>query len=425
MRKIRSFLTKGAALTLLLAPSMTVLRADPAPGVVDATTLHRKIMCGYQGWFNCPGDGANLGWIHWSAHSNRIGPDTLKFDLWPDMSAYSAEEQYPAPGFTYPDGKPATLFSSHNPRTILRHFEWMRDYGIDGVWLQRFLVGLPGGPRADRYQALLDVLHGVRDAAAKTGRVWAIAYDEAAMPPDKMYDTLTADWKKLVDEKITSDPRYLHEGGLPVVEIWGFYHNGDHDFMTPEAGNKLIDFFQQPGPYQALVVGGGEWGWRSDPNPEWAKMFRRFKVWMPWNVGHYDRDAKTGLPCASTSTWEGDLEACKKNGTYLIPVIYPRYGTVRNRRKGQHVDITREHGQFLWDQYHRLSELGVDTAYVAMFDELDEGTAIFKITNHPPVHTDLVNLEGMPSDWYLRLVAKGGEMLREGEPVPAEIPIKP
>ena len=391
---------------------------------MDATTLHRKIMCGYQGWFNCPGDGANLGWVHWSDHSNRIGPETLKFDLWPDMSDYSAEEQYPAPGFTYPDGKPATLFSSHNPRTILRHFEWMRDYGIDGVWLQRFLIGLPGGNRVDRYGALMDVLNYVRGAAKTTGRVWAVSYDEAAMPTDKIYDALTADWKKLVDEKFTSDPRYLHEGGLPVVQFWGFYHHDSNNLLTPEVGNKIIDFFQQPVPYQALLVGGGGWGWRSDPDPEWAKMYRRLKVLTPWNVGHYGGDGKTGLPCASTSTWAGphrlqeerdfpdtgDLSAvwngtespegaaCGYNkGTWAIPVgsISPAIGT------------------------------GVDTVYVAMFDEVDEGTAIFKVTNHPPIHTDLIDLEGMPSDWYLRLVAKGGQMLRNKEPIPAEIPIKP
>ena len=28
---------------------------------VDTSTLTGKIMCGYQGWFNCPDDGADLG----------------------------------------------------------------------------------------------------------------------------------------------------------------------------------------------------------------------------------------------------------------------------------------------------------------------------------------------------------------------------
>ena len=33
---------------------------------IDAATLRHKILCGYQGWFRCPGDVANEGWQHWS-----------------------------------------------------------------------------------------------------------------------------------------------------------------------------------------------------------------------------------------------------------------------------------------------------------------------------------------------------------------------
>ncbi len=38
---------------------------------VDATTLRKKVMCGYQGWFRCPGDGGSQ-WIHWSHAAQRL-----------------------------------------------------------------------------------------------------------------------------------------------------------------------------------------------------------------------------------------------------------------------------------------------------------------------------------------------------------------
>ena len=55
----------------------------------------------------------------------------------------------------------------------------------------------------------------------------------------------------------------------------------------------------------------------------------------------------------------------------------------------------------------------MSSAYVAMFDEVDEGTAIFKVTNHPPRQAHFVTLDGLPSDWYLRLTGEGARLLRE------------
>ena len=79
----------------------------------------------------------------------------------------------------------------------------------------------------------------------------------------------------------------------------------------------------------------------------------------------------------------------------------------------------------MWEQFHELSKLGVDTVYVAMFDEVDEGTAIFKVTSSPPTQAHFVGYEGLPRDWYLRLVGEGARMLRAKISIPAEIPIAP
>jgi hypothetical protein len=51
--------------------------------------------------------------------------------------------------------------------------------------------------------------------------------------------------------------------------------------------------------------------------------------------------------------------------------------------------------------------------YQAMFDEMDEGTAIFKCTNDPPVgESRFLTFEGLPSDHYLWLTGLGGKLLR-------------
>jgi len=52
--------------------------------------------------------------------------------------------------------------------------------------------------------------------------------------------------------------------------------------------------------------------------------------------------------------------------------------------------------------------------YVAMFDEVDEATAIFKCTNEPPTGNGgkFITYEGLPSDYYLKLTGKAGQLLR-------------
>jgi hypothetical protein len=408
-----------AALSCLAVP-----RSAPAE-VIDATTLRGKVLCGYQGWFRCRGDAAHLGWIHWSRDPNRILPATLSFEMWPDMSEYRAEERFPAPGFTYPDGRQAELFSSDSAATVLRHCQWLRDYGVDGIWLQHFLVDLPGGRGEQRYPSRLRVMNHVLGAVAETGRVWALSYDIAGMPPDRIFDVLVGDWKKMVDNRIVAGPRYLHQGGRPVVQIWGFYWKDEGNLMSADLANKLIDFFKASGPYQAYLVGGGTWNWRKIPDPNWQAFYRRFDAYAPWNVGNYLKDG-AGNAHANTRFWAEDQRQSARQGTLWMPVVYPgfRWDNLTRQPPGTS-EIPRRGGRFLWEQFHELSKLDVDTVYVAMFDEVDEGTAIFKVTSAPPRQGHFVGYEGLPSDWYLRLVGEGARRLQNKIPIPPEIPINP
>jgi len=109
---------------------------------VDTKTLFWKVMCGYQGWFGAPGDGSlDGGWRHWTKKSGPLGDGNAKIDLWPDVSDLSPAERFQT-NFKLADGRPAEVFSSFVKPTVLRHFQWMQQYGIDGVFVQRFAAGL-------------------------------------------------------------------------------------------------------------------------------------------------------------------------------------------------------------------------------------------------------------------------------------------
>ena len=223
-------------------------------------------------------------------------------------------EKYPAPGFTDADGKPAFLFSSANPKTVDRHFDWMRQYSIHGVFLQRFVVGL-------KDRSLDRVLAHVQKSANRTGRTFALCYDLTDAPKEKVYDLLVADWKRLVDEgKVTRDGRYLHHDKKPVLFVWGFYS----DRFGPDLANRIIDFFKSDPKYGVTLIGGCQWPWRTEKDHEWAKVFRRFDIISPWNVGNFVK--VDGQKQASTDYWKEDLEEVKKAGMGYLPVIYPGFG---------------------------------------------------------------------------------------------------
>jgi hypothetical protein len=396
---------------MVCGQSPTAPRTSPA---IDATSLNRKVLCGYQGWFRCPGDTADEGWRHWSRSSTRIAPNTLTFEMWPDMSECTDNEKFPAPGFTQPDGKPAYLFSSAHPQTVERHFRWMEQYGIDGVFVQRFLVEA-GKPSVDQ------VLGHVRASAAKTGRVYAVCYDLSGAREDRLYDRLAADWKRLVDDlKVTQDGRYLHHGGRPVVFVWGFFSNR----FSAALAHRIIDLFKTDGPYGATLIGGCQWRWRTEKDPEWARAFRRLDVISPWNVGNSMQ--VSGRRLAGTGSWKDDLAEAKRSGVAYLPVIYPGFGWTNLKGKNAtRATIPRLSGEFYWQQFAAAADLGIDMAYVAMFDEVDEGTAIFKVSNTPPDQARFQTYEGLPPEWYLRLTGEGTKLLRGELKNSTTLPIKP
>ncbi len=85
--------------------------------------------------------------------------------------------------------------------------------------------------------------------------------------------------------------------------------------------------------------------------------------------------------------------------------------------------IPRLGGRFLWAQAVSAKRAGAQMLYIAMFDEIDEATAIFKVSNDPPVgDSPFLTYEGLPSDHYLWLTGQIARMLRGEIPATDEMP---
>jgi hypothetical protein len=101
-------------------------------------------------------------------------------------------------------------------------------------------------------------------------------------------------------------------------------------------------------------------------------------------------------------------------------VVFPGFSW-HNMHGGPLDQIPRLKGRFLWSQLVALKRADASMIYVAMFDEVDEATAIFKCTNDVP-SGKFVTLEGLPSDFYLKLAGAGARLLRGEIPPTDDLP---
>jgi hypothetical protein len=154
------------------------------------------------------------------------------------------------------------------------------------------------------------------------------------------------------------------------------------------------------------------------------RAFRRFDVYIPWNVGNVKKE--NDKLHAATETWALDLAEARRIGMQFMPVIYPGFSWDNlMRKKPGATTIPRLGGEFYWAQFSAAATLGIDIAKVAMFDEVDEGTAIFKVSNSPPREGHFVTLDGRPNDWYRRLTGEGSRLVRREIANRKTIPIQP
>lgn len=416
--------------SLLLAAALNAeSRVDPLMPYVgpsakgmDARTLKGKVMTGYQGWFNCPDDGAGLGWTHWARHgSKRFAPGNITVDLWPDMSEATAAERF-LTGFKHANGETAVVFSSYNRRTVLRHFKWMRDYGIDGAFVQRFGAGLKRGFKRHHKDM---VLSNCREGANRSGRSYAVMYDLSGLRAGQTTD-VSDDWKMLRSRmQMGKDPAYLHHEGKPLVAIWGVGFNDGRKYTLEEC-RDLVDFFKADG---CAVMLGVPTGWRdqirdSTKDPALHRLLEIADVISPWTPGRYATPAMAATHAGNY--YEDDIKWCQDRSMDFMPVVFPGFSWHNMKPQDRLDRIPRLKGKFLWSQFAGAKKAGASMIYVAMFDEVDEGTAIFKCSNNPPVGANpFVTYEGLPSDHYLWLTGEGGRLLRGERPVNVSMPVRP
>ena len=399
-----------------------VVMSDPATKTTESMSrvrfksIRNLVMAGYQGWFNTPEDGAGLGWKHFEKEKEfKLGKCTI--DLWPDVSEY--EKTYET-AFKLPDETPAKVFSSYDASTTDLHFKWMKQYGIDGVFMQRFVVSIRNQKGKDNYNK---ILNNAVLSAEKYDRAICLMYDLSGMEAGEE-DILICDWKELCEKyKLVSrnNNHYVYHHGKPLVAVWGIGFN-DRRKYGYEQVKKIIDFLKSEG---CSILVGVPTHWRTltidaVSDTRLLELVKQADIVHPWLVGRFDNN--TYEPYRKSI--EEDIKWCKANGKDYMPVLFPGFSWHNMKKDAPQNMIPRLGGRFFWQQVKGAVDAGAESLYLAMFDEIDEGTAFFKCTNTPPVgESSFITYEGEAPDHYLWLAGEAAKYLR-GELRSSRMPVR-
>jgi hypothetical protein len=382
-------------------------------------------MAGYQGWFKLPKDSI-------------MYPDEkqTRIDMWPDVSEY--QKTYPT-GLKLADGSVARFFNSSDASTIDLHFKWMKEYGLDGVFMQRFFhMTKPKGPRS----STTAVLKPAFAAASKYERAIAVMYDLSGLKgTGEDCSSIIEDWKYLVDSlKVTNQQgakTYLHHNGKPLVTIWGVGFP-DRSYNIRNIGlQRLIDFLKNDPVYGGCAVMlGVPTFWRDlnadcNPDPYLHELIKQVDIVLPWMVQRFSPLLHNDMDRYRDVVLE-DIKWCKENKIDYAPCVSPGFSW-HNLSRYEFPDdikpvgsIPRQGGKFYWQQISTAINAGASMLYIAMFDEVNEATAIFKCSDNPPLSdvAKFIKMDGKPSDTYLWLTGEAAKMLRKEIPLSLKMPVR-
>jgi hypothetical protein len=392
-------------------------------------------MAGYQGWFRAEGDGSGGGWSHYSERGP-LTASSLHPDFWPDVSEY--QKTYPT-SLTNKDGSTVRVFSSVDQSTTDLHFKWMKQYGIDGVFVQRFFGGLRS-PESRKKSRV--VLENAIKSSQQYGRAISVMYDLSGLRDSgEDCSVIIQDWKELVDDlKVTSQSKnyYLYHRGKPLVVIWGLGFP-DRGYNIRDIGmEKVISFLKNDPEYGGCSVMLGvptyfrDLNIDTNPDPYLHKLIEMSDVVMPWTVQRFTPLLHLFDRARYEEQVKADIAWCAARKVDYAPCVYPGFSwsNMHNRGRGDNSamyplnQIPRQKGRFYWSLISAAVDAKATMLYVAMFDEMDEGTAILKCANELPAGVRLCDYEGLPTDHYLWLTGEAGKMLRGEIPFSKQLPVR-
>jgi len=385
------------------------------------SVLDGRLIAGYQGWFGCPGDyQGNATWFHWFSGPAQV--NRLTVDMFPDVSQLPASSLCDT-GLVKADGSTLKVYSAMDPALVDLHFAQMAAHGVGAVALSRFVNQFSNPQWKLRVDRVLD---NALAAAQHNHLPLFIEYDVSMSDETSVYALIGADWTDVnARYGLATHEGYLKNAGTPVLQIWGFGFTDRPGAPSPVT--QLIgDLKTGNGVPAAFLIGGVPSRWDtldgdSKSDPAWAGVYAQWDVLSPWTVGAYrTADEATSLIGQSGMAQKVAAEA---RGQVFLPVVYPGFSW-RNLSGTRNAvaplnAIPRDCGRLFDAEVSQVVANGNQSFYVAMFDEVDEATAMMPTLasqDQLPAGVSAVSLDmdgcALPSDFYLGSMARAAARLK-------------
>ncbi|MBO5797784.1 MAG: hypothetical protein J6R77_05495 [Clostridia bacterium] len=310
--------------------------ADP-PAFQPETDVNNVLgasVFGYQLWFTATA--SQTGWVHWGEgdYPNPApGNGNLSFDVYPYVQDYldNGATLHKSNLGLLGNGSQSVLFTSKDVQIVETHFQWLEDYGLDCMAIQRFGFGDGGKKIGDAQNHLLTV----QTMAEKYDKTFYVMYDvtgQGGHDSDTFYERMTNDWVLNVEQTgVASSTHYAHADGKPVVCIWGISGEDDlaDNYPNGETATRMIRWFQERGYF--VIVGTPDNGYatRTGDNLE---PFTTADMISPWTVGRYDYNSVGNWLSRNLNT---DLAFCEKYDVEYQPVIFPGFSWITMKHTGK------------------------------------------------------------------------------------------
>ena len=389
---------------------------DAAQAATTSTTLRASVLdgrliAGYQAWYGCPGDyDGNTLWIHWFDTVAEVGRITV--DMLPDVSQLPASSLCDS-GLRLADGQALQLYSAMDPALVDVQFSQMAASGVKAVALQRFVSWLADPVLKRRVDRVLD---NAMAAAQRHQLPLYLTYDVSGAAEASVLDLIRQDWADVHRRyDLAAHAGYLRDGSHPVLQLWGFGFT-DRPGQPAAVRQLIADLKQGQGAPAAFLIGGVPSRWSSlsgdsKSAAEWAGVYAAYDVISPWTVGRYGNAQEAAAYIAGLQREQRTLAV--RNGQGFLPVVFPGFSSrnlMATRNKAVPLNqIPRDCGRLLAAQLQGLAANGARSAYVAMFDEMDEATAMLPMLPcqaQVPAGVSAVTLDqdgcSLPADHYLQ-----------------------